>query len=396
MVDISIVIPYIHEFPSIYGTVNNIQTEMHKSPYSYEIIVVENGVVDPNTDRAFTGKRALYRTLIGNGKVRYFYEPRQCGPIARNTGARNARGTYVMFMDAHTTLAKNSVAPLAKFLEENSHVGGVSGLTAWSYYDRGRMGSYYELFGGGGGPTLATHMHGHYMPLGFVKHPDPFMAVMGSQAYTMYRTGEFLDLGGYCDSCRFYPHPEGYVPIKYWMTGSSMWVHQDSWHIHGMFHRHYERREAENFAEQVRYIVNRGDIVHEQKIREIRGLFAHADFNEGVAKRAEYGGHSWNWHSRRNVLMIARILGGIKWVDICYEEMLKGWARNDAGKKEMKEIRQSALVTTEKDGDVTRLRNQQENTLDEVLAFARKSKKGSMDRIWGMENWDKRIGVDPI
>jgi glycosyltransferase involved in cell wall biosynthesis len=371
---------------------------MHESPYTYEIIVVENGIVDANTERAFTGDRALYRTLMKSEKIRYFFEPVQCGPVARNTGARNAKGTYVMFMDAHTTLAKDSVAPLAEFLEKNPAAGGISGLTAWSYYDRGRMGSYYELFGGGGGPTLPSHMHGHYMPLGFVKHPFPFMAVMGSQAYTMYRTQDFLDIGGYCDSCRFYPHPEGYMPIKMWMTGKPMYVHQDSWHIHGMFHRHYERRESENIVERVRYLINRGDLTYEKKISDIRGLYAHAEYNEGVAKRAEYGGHSWSWHSRRNVLMIATILGGSRWLNICYEHLLNnGWGGSDARINEMEEIRDSALNTAMLDSDYDLLTDKREMLLTDVLILARKTVRLSdKERIWGMENWDKRIGDDPM
>ncbi len=262
-VDLSFVIPYIHEFPTIYSTLNNIQTEMFpEKNYTYEMIVVENGVKDENTQEAFTGTRALYRAITeghpdfisgaGQGRIRYFFEPRQCGPVARNHGARQARGRYVMFMDAHTTLARNSVAPLIQCLEENPHCGGISGLTSWSYYERDSMGSYYELFlqpgQESGGPILPSHMHGHYMPLWKVSHRQPFKVVMGSQAYTMYRTEDFLEVGGYFDGCRFYPHPEGYMPLKIWMFGKEMWVHQDSWHIHGMFHRHYERSGAETKA----------------------------------------------------------------------------------------------------------------------------------------------------
>ena len=375
--DLSIIIPFIHEYPNIYGTVNNIQTELKDCNYSWEIIVVENGTVDENTPKAFTGPRALYRAIMGD-KIRYVFEPNQCGPVARNSGARIARGKYLMFMDAHTTLGKNSIEPLIETLEKDSDCGCVSGLTAWSNYNKERLGSYYELFGGHGGPTLLTHMHGHYMPFGRVKSDKPFLAVMGSQAYTIYRKKDFFDVGGYFDGARFYPHPEGYMPIKIWMCGKSVKINPDSWHLHGMFHRHYQKGDAEKRIEMIKFA---------ETIEEVREILQEPTTDDGHEKRQEYGGLSWHEHGKRNVLMIAYILGEEKWLNLCKEAV-----------QASNELVESAKETVHKYPAYKLLREKEVYGLDELLTTARYSNHldDTDEKIWGMEKWDKRIGVDPL
>jgi len=355
---ISFVIPFIHEYPSIYATINHIQTEMFDSSYEWEIIAAENGTVDSNTAHAFNGKRPLYRALIHKKRLKYVFDSRQCGPVSRNTGAKVADGDYVIFMDAHTSLGKNTIDILADYLADHDECGGIAGLTSWSHYDFKRMGAYYQLFGGGGGPTLPTHMHGHYMAMGHLKdrtliiNPRPFTVVMGSQAYTMYRLKEFLELGGYFNSCRFYPHPEGYMPLKVWMTGKTMVTHPLSWHIHGMYPRQYAVSAEER----------------EGKIRE-------------------YGGYSWHEHGMRNVLMIAYILGDEKWLNICYDALVK-----KHNPRRLPELKTSAIEVVDSEPTKIRswLRNHQECSLDEVLINARKN------RIAGLENWYDKIGRDPL
>ena len=58
---ISICIPFIREYPAVYLTINNFQSELSDSKYEWEIIVAENGIQDVNTPKGFTGDRALYR-----------------------------------------------------------------------------------------------------------------------------------------------------------------------------------------------------------------------------------------------------------------------------------------------------------------------------------------------
>ena len=149
MVNISFIIPMIHSYPEIYSTVNNIQTEMLDSPYQWEIIVAENGTVDPNTPHAFTGAKALYRYIMRTQQLKYVFEPRQCGPVARNTGAHKATGKYVMFMDAQTTLGKNTVSPLVEYMEDHPEI------IYPSFVNR----EFFETAAGGGITVLSAYLN---------------------------------------------------------------------------------------------------------------------------------------------------------------------------------------------------------------------------------------------
>jgi hypothetical protein len=295
-----------------------------------------------------------------NGKVCWCGN---CGPHARNTGARAIPSDYTIFMDAHTGLGKNSIIPLVECLDDNPNAGLVSGLTSWSTYWYDRLGSYYELFlqpsqqeTHKGGPTLDTHMHGHYMAMGHLanKYPKeyqekkPMKVVMGSQAYTMYRTQDFLDIGGYCDACRFYPHPEGYMPMKMWMSGKEVYIHPGSYHFHSLFPRKYSLNNE-----------------------------------EANTKIQEFGGYNWQEHGHMNIYKIAYILGEEKWTKICNTSLKECGSRHDEDKLMGVAIEEAKPIREQ-------LSDKFIYSLDSILTMARKEK------IPGMEHWFKPIGNDPL
>jgi len=229
-------------------------------------------------------------------------------------------------------------------------------------------------------------MHGHYMPLGRLpnwKKMQPFITVMGSQAYTMYRLDEFLEIGAYFEGCRFYPHPEGYMPLKYWMTGRPAAIHPESWHIHGMFPRTYKMSNKQKIIEGVAGIV-RTELEDSEKIQMIREQLAYDEPDHGDAKIKEYGGWSWSEHGVMNVMKIAYILGGEKWLDICYSTMLK-----KHGRRRIPKLKEIAVEVVEESGERDRLLGMAECTLDEVLTNARR------DGLPGMNHWYDPIGPDP-
>lgn len=356
---ISFVLPAIHEYPSIYLTVNNIQCEMYYSKYEWEIIVAENGTQDVNTPKAFTGRRPVYGVPMKHGLIQYVFEPTQCGPVARNTGARLADGDFVMFMDAHTSLGPDTIDPLADYLEEHPECGCIMGMTGKSHYSKPHMGAFYELFHPEkekerkGGPTLATHMHGSYRgqrSIPWEIRDKPFPVMMSTQAYVMYRLEDFWDLGGYFDGCRFYPHPEGYMPLKVWMSGMECRTHPDSWHLHSL----YPRSRFQTGPER------------RKKIRE-------------------YGGYEVSEHDRMNVMKIAYILGGDKWIDICRDALVY---KHNIPEYKIVELYDLAkrVATPERE----KLKGKFKYTLDDILI------KGRVEGIAGMEKWDDRIGPDPL
>jgi len=368
---------------------------MQDSPHKWEIIAVENSTINENTSRWFNGERAVFRTSVGTGQIKYIFDPVQCGPHARNTGARAATGDFVMFMDAHTGLGKNSISPLVDFLIDTPIAGGVSGLTSWSSYEYDRMGSYYELFllpdrqpTHTGGPTLDTHMHGHYMALGYIKDRRaiekklPVRVVMGSQAYTMYRTKDFLDCGGYCDEARFYPHPEGYMPLKLQMMGKEIFIHTNSYHFHSLFPRTYASSNHRKILDNINGIIDI-EMDLQEKINNIKTALMFNEPDEGHKKIEEYGGFSWGEHGHMNVYKIAYILGEDKWTSICnnsFKECGSGFNED-----KLKEIAIEQVKETR-----NKLVDRLIYSLDDILTMARKQK------ICGMENWFNPIGPDPL
>ena len=367
---LSIVIPMIHEFPAVYLTVNNIQSELSDSKYRWEIIVAENGTQDVNTPKGFTGEKPLYRVPMKAGLIKYVFEPIQGGPQARNAGAKVADGDYLMFMDAHTTPGKNTIDIMVDYMEGHPECGCLMGTTLKSHYWKDHSGAFYELFHQEkekqrkGGPTLATHMHGSYRALRSVPEEErytPFKVVVSNQAYVMYRREEFWELGGYFSGTRFYPHPEGDLPLKMWLSGKECRTHPDAWHIHG---------------------------------EPCRGYFQTGP--ERRKKEREYGGYSTGEHGWMNVMKIAYLLGGEKWSSICREALQ---FKHRVPEYKMEELYKVAVdcATPERE----RLEGKFKYSLDEVLTMARKTGiVGMEDKYhkgeWVSSGWDTRIGEDPL
>jgi len=341
-VDISFVIPSIHDYPQVIMTINNIQAEMEDGGLSYEIIYVENGSVDSYTEKF----QQAYRVPLKQEHIRYAFEPFQCGPAARMKGLRMAKGKYTLFMDSHTTLGKNSVELMVNSMEELD-AGIIHGATVKTHVVPPHVrGLHYRLFGNNG-PCLNTHMHGSYSRAG---QDDPYPCVGANLAYTLFKTQELLDFRGYHPQCRYYPHPEGYLPLKYLMMGRQPWAVPKAYHLHSVY------RNPSAQGRQTWEIEIRGDS------HSLVGID----------------------HLICNAMNCAYTLGGEKWLDILYDS----WAPKIRSKYILKGIREHARKVSEEERKW--IINNCEYTLDEVLIEARKN------RVDGMENWLSQVGDDPL
>ncbi len=320
MVDVSVVIPFVHEYPALIQTVFAIQNEFVDLNYDYEIIIVENRERDNYTDKFLH----YMRTLINKQQLKYFFEERPCGPIARNTGAKNARGKYLMFTDAHVVWGKNSVPLMIKTLEETG-AGLVHGTTVWSHYDQHHAGAHYKLFDGGG-PNLFSHMHGTYQ-----RRRDamqPYKVAGGTHAFIIFHKEEFLWINGYNEACRYYPHPEGYIDLKYWMFGRECWLEPRAFHYHSLYPRNYGAPPVDM---------------------------------------------PWHDHTIRNVMICAYTLGGEEWLDKVYSE----WLSRKAKPEVLDKLKASAIERAKDEREW--ILNNAVRTLDETLLYLHK------EGIKGME-----------
>ena len=330
--DLSIVIPYVHSYPEIIQTLFAFQNELIDENYTFEIIIVENREVDPYTNRFLH----YFRVPRSREFIRYFFEEVPCGPAARMKGAVEARGKYLMFCDAHTQPGKNTLPLLVDLLEGNSNVGSVHGSTMYSHVDLKRgAGCHYDLFGGD--INLRSHFHGRYQRC---KCLEPYRVAGASLAYMMVRREEFLALRGYHPECRGYPHPEGYVPLKYQMCGLECWSVPSAWHLHSLYPRNYGTRPKVHI--------------------EIEGEKYLLVGNDNLV---------------RNAMICAGTLGGEEWVDKVYEE----WRGRGGHKRVLDGIRVSAesALVEERDWVLDNSLFSLDEVLDELYDAG----------VKGMEKW---------
>ncbi|KAA0233663.1 MAG: Undecaprenyl-phosphate 4-deoxy-4-formamido-L-arabinose transferase [Acidimicrobiales bacterium] len=112
--DVSIVLPVYNEKDHLVDEVARIRDCMAASPYSYEIIVVDDGSSDGSGDqlREMEGIRLLqFRKNRGSGS-------------ARRSGTQAARGRIVVWTDADMTYPNDEIPRLVKELEGYDQVVG--------------------------------------------------------------------------------------------------------------------------------------------------------------------------------------------------------------------------------------------------------------------------------
>lgn len=112
--DVSIVLPVFNEKDHLVDEIDRIRDSMDASPYSYEILVIDDGSTDGSGDqlRDIEGIRLLQFTKNrGSGS-------------ARRSGTQAARGRIVVWTDADMTYPNDEIPRLVKELEGYDQVVG--------------------------------------------------------------------------------------------------------------------------------------------------------------------------------------------------------------------------------------------------------------------------------
>jgi glycosyltransferase involved in cell wall biosynthesis len=108
----SIIVPAYNEERLLPATLEHLQRAMRKTTFPGELIVVDNN----STDR--TGE------IARNLGARVIFEPENQISRARNTGARAARGNYLIFVDADTFLDAPLLGRALALLNHGTCCGG--------------------------------------------------------------------------------------------------------------------------------------------------------------------------------------------------------------------------------------------------------------------------------
>ncbi len=112
--DVSIVLPVYNEAEHLVQEVNRVRAAMDASPYSYEIIVVDDGSDDHSAEVA---------SQIEGIRFLQFLENRGSGS-ARKAGTKAARGRVTVWTDVDMTYPNDTIPQLVKELEGYDQVVG--------------------------------------------------------------------------------------------------------------------------------------------------------------------------------------------------------------------------------------------------------------------------------
>jgi len=117
MLDVSVILPVHNEAGHLRTEVDRIEAALEASPYSFEIIVVDDGSTDGSLDEL--------ADLAASGAVRVirFAENRGSGS-ARKAGTRAAAGRVVVWTDADMTYPNDQIPALVKELDGYDQVVG--------------------------------------------------------------------------------------------------------------------------------------------------------------------------------------------------------------------------------------------------------------------------------
>ena len=115
--DVSVILPVHNEAGHLRAEVDRIQAALEESPYSFEIIVVDDGSTDGSLDEL--------ADLAASGAIRVirFAENRGSGS-ARKAGTRAAEGRVVVWTDADMTYPNDQMPALVKELDGYDQVVG--------------------------------------------------------------------------------------------------------------------------------------------------------------------------------------------------------------------------------------------------------------------------------
>lgn len=163
---ISTIIPAYNEEKIIAQTLNNINLAIESSKqkgYQWEIIICDNDSTDKTVEIA---------SQFGAKIVR---EPFKQISTARNTGAKNATGDWLIFIDADTYPTPELIDEVLKGIARETNIGYgttivVEGGTLFNKLRMERLNPFFRLFNFCGGAFIACKREGFDGVNGFSTH----------------------------------------------------------------------------------------------------------------------------------------------------------------------------------------------------------------------------------
>lgn len=134
---ISVIMPVYNNGKSLNGSIKSVLAQTMPAS-DFELILSDDGSTDGSGD--------ICRQLAdANENIRHLREENRGVSAARNLGIKNARGKYIMFLDADDVLSKNALSEIYAFFEE--HYGNTDVVTYRIHYvEHGRVNPPHKRF----------------------------------------------------------------------------------------------------------------------------------------------------------------------------------------------------------------------------------------------------------
>jgi glycosyltransferase involved in cell wall biosynthesis len=213
----SIVVPSLNEGAMLHMTTESI--ERHTGDLPYEVLIVDDGSTDGSTASYPRGSGHRVRVVPGGG----------LGVArARNLGARQARGDYVVFMDAHCRVSAGWLEGLAEVLSSG---------------DVGMVGPSFTKLESPTPRGCGMRWSDHTLdPCWFEPEGDEvYLVPLTTGACQAFRRDVFDWLGGYDSAFTRWGYEDVEMCLRAWLLGLRVAAHP------GITVAHYFREARDNY-----------------------------------------------------------------------------------------------------------------------------------------------------
>jgi len=280
---VSVIIPAKNEGNNVRTTLTSLYE--CKTRYPLEIIVVDDGSSDKCCDFLKTEQQAM--------PVRLITTPGIGAAPARNLGAEQAKGEYLIFCDAHLTFEPYWIDRLLELI-----------LSRTADAVAPAIGSINEPHKVGYGQKLDER-------LGVVWNPQPYraspVAILPGGCFVIPKS-VFMDIGGFDRGFQVWGYEDIEISIKLWLFGYRCFVHPNVKILHLFRQAHpYTVTHTHVYYNMLRMAYSH---FKEERIAACKKLIIHANADEveqdvikfgAAAQRARYFArrkHDDDWWTR--------------------------------------------------------------------------------------------------
>jgi glycosyltransferase involved in cell wall biosynthesis len=221
--DCSIIIPACNEYPQVIFTIQNVIEELI-GWCKFEVILVDNLSTD-KTAKYFEGMKTWF---VRKGVFKYVrYDDKLSHWNAKNVGVKVSSGKYLLFLDAHCIVKRDSIRKMIEFLRSKEGIEKVGGVHGYICYILDSHRLEYRV---------QTKFFG-YQFCSACPPPDsngrPYKVCVMSTCGMMSPRYAFDELGGWNTEFGIYAGGESYINWKQSTCGYPHWIHPESviWHF---------------------------------------------------------------------------------------------------------------------------------------------------------------------